>query len=202
VGFRDVDLGAEAGCDAMLKSLGKNFAKNDLLRAADLLHQRKIPITWYLLVGAPGETAETLKETFDTINRAASRWDLINIGVGIRIYDGAPIAAQVKHDNPACTEDNFLRPVHYTPEALSLHEVKAITKQTALRCPNYFMYDEDETTPLFVLMIGNALLKAFAPRQPIWRLHIILRYLEKFIGVNWLKRLTFRRENLVRAVTS
>lgn len=199
VGFRDVDLGAEAGCNAILKSFGKNFNKDALLRAGKILHERGIPIIWYLLVGAPEETAETLKETFDTINRAASKWDMVNVGVGIRVYNGAPIANRMERENPGCTVDNFLRPVHYSPSALSLDAVKTITKQTALRHPNYYMYDEDETTPSVVLMIGTALLKVFAPRQPIWRLHILLRHIERFFGINWLKRLFFEHKKRVSA---
>ena len=195
VGFRDVDLGAEAGCDAMLRSLGKNFRKKDILQAGKILHERGIPITWYLLVGAPGETEQTLKETFETINSAASNWDLINVGVGIRVYNGAPIAKHMLRENPFCTKDNFLHPVYYSPQALSLEEVKTITKRTALRHSNYFMYDEDENTPSMVLMVGTALLRLFAPKQPIWKLHILLRSVQKMIGVNWFKSILFERKN-------
>jgi len=183
VGFRDVDLGAEAGCDAMLRSLGKNFNKDDILRAGEILHERGIPITWYLLVGAPGETEQTLIETFETINHAASKWDLINIGIGIRVYNGAPIAKRLQRENPSCTKDNFLKPVHYSPEAISLDAIKALTKRIALEFPNYFMYDENENTPPVVLIIGTALLKLFAPKQPIWRLYICLRTLRKMLGI-------------------
>lgn len=194
-GFRDVDLGVESGCDVTLKGLGKSFTKQDILRAGKLLDERKIPVTWYLLVGAPGETSETLQETFDTINKAAARWDLINIGVGIRVYKGAPIAEEMKVMEPDCTNDNFLHPVHFNPKALSLERVKFITKETALRHPNYFMYDEDEKTPPFVLMIGASLLKLFAPRQPIWRLHIILRKIQNLFGIAFLKRTLFELRN-------
>ena len=128
-GFRDVDLGVESGCDITLKGLGKNFTKKDILKAGKLLNDRGIPVTWYLLVGAPGETRETLKETFETINKAASKWDLINIGVGVRVYNGAPMADQMRIKEPGCTHDNFLKPVHYSPDALSLEEVKGLTKR-------------------------------------------------------------------------
>jgi radical SAM superfamily enzyme YgiQ (UPF0313 family) len=190
-GFRDVDLGVESGCDTTLKSLRKNFSKKNILRAGKLLRERNIPATWYLLVGAPKETRETLEETFNTVNKAASRWDLINIGVGIRVYNGAPIAEQMKRENPNCTVDNFLQPVHFNPEALSLEDVKVITKKTALRHANYFMYDEDEDTPVFLLMIAASLLKLFAPRQPIWRLHILLRKIQNFLGISYLKKVVF-----------
>ena len=193
VGFRDVDLGVEAGCNAMLKSLEKNFNKDDILRAGKILHEKGIPITWYLLLGAPGETKKTLAETFETINSAASKWDLINIGVGIRIYNGAPIAKLAQRENPSCTKDNFLHPVPYSPKNLNLDAVKNITKRTALRYPNYFMFDEDENTPLIVLMIGAIFLRIFAPRQPIWKIYIFLRNIEKILGISLIKRIIYEK---------
>ncbi len=198
-GFRDVDLGAESGCDVTLMTLGKNFRKGDLLKAGRLLSARRIPVTWYLLVGAPGETPSTLHETFETVNRAASPWDLINIGVGVRIYKGAPIATELKQLN---ITDNFLRPVSYIPSGMSLEEIKIMTKNMSLRHANYFMYDEDEDTPPFVLMIGALLLKYFASRQPLWRLHIMLRKIQNISGIGFAKRLLFecRHRELLRRV--
>jgi len=191
-GFRDVDLGAEAGCDEMLKSLGKHYTKKDVINAGKLLQKKGIPVTWYLLVGAPGETEETLLETFNTINQAAGKWDLINIGVGLRVYKGSPIAIEMKNNDPSCTSDEFLKPVAFIPEALSLEQVKKITKQFALKNPNYFMYDEDETTPLFVLRLGTLILKTFAPNQPVWRLHILIRLIQKYTGISLVRRLLYR----------
>ncbi|WP_289020891.1 radical SAM protein [Desulfobacter postgatei] len=188
-GFRDVDLGAESGSDTTLKGLGKNFTKADVIRAGRLLQAKNIPVTWYLLVGAPGETAETLRETFETINQAASKWDLINIGVGVRVYKGAPMADQMIAENPMCTPDNFFKPVNFEPEAISLEKIKKLTKLEALNHPNYYMYDEDENTPSSVLAIGVFLLKLFSPKQPVWRLHILIRLLQKYTGILWLKKI-------------
>ncbi len=96
---------------------------------------------------------------------------------------------------PGCADDNFLKPVHYSPDALSLDEVKVLTKKMASSHANYFMYDEDEDTPPFVLMIGASLLKVFAPRQPIWRLHILIRKIQNFLGIGFLKRILFNYRN-------
>jgi radical SAM superfamily enzyme YgiQ (UPF0313 family) len=194
-GFIDVDLGVDSGSDAMLKSLGKNFTKSEILRAGDLLRKKNIPVTWYLLVGGHGETQETLYETFDTLDRAASRWDLVNFGVGVRVYDGSPLADKMRSNNEQCCRDNFLHPVHIEPEALSLESVKLITKKAALSRTNYFMYDEDETTPAFIMVIGTFLLRLFAPRQPIWRLFILMRLAQKYTGVAFLRKLIFEWRN-------
>jgi hypothetical protein len=194
-GFKEVDLGAEAGCDAALRSLGKNFRKESLLRAGRLLRDRGIPVTWYLLVGAPVETRDSLAETFATINRAAAPWDLVNVGVGIRAYRGSTVAENMKAAGAVAADEGFLRPVAVEPEDLSLAEVKTLTKREALRRANYFMYDEDEKTPLVLTVLVTWLLRVFRSRQPVWRAFILLRKVQMWTGLNALKRLAFERRN-------
>ena len=183
VGFQEVDLGAESCCDATLKTLGKGFRKQDVLRAGRLLRQAKIPISWFLLVGAPGETEETLHETFESIAWAASSWDLIIIGVGIRIYRGAPIAEHLRLHDPTCTEDEFLHPVYYEPDTLDLERIKRLTKDAYHRYPNFLMYDEKSQYPAVVITAFHILLKLFAPKQPIWRVYILVRKVLRIFGV-------------------
>jgi len=192
-GFRDVDLGAEAASDITLKGLGKNYSKADVIRAGRLLRRRGIPTTWYLLVGAPGETRETLRETFDTVNSVASPLDLINVGVGLRVYNGAPVSATLLKKNQNHISDNFFQPTHFEPTEISLEEVKAITKLEALRHPNYFLYDEDENTPPILTAVAATLLRLLAPRQPLWRLHVILRVIQHRLGLAAVRRLFHRR---------
>jgi radical SAM superfamily enzyme YgiQ (UPF0313 family) len=102
-------LGVESGSDVTLRGLGKNYGKEAVLKAGKLLREAGIPATWYLLLGAPGETPATLAETFATVNQAASPWDLVNIAVGLRVYQGAPLAEELRR-NGAPAVDDFLRP--------------------------------------------------------------------------------------------
>lgn len=191
VGFQDVDLGAESGCNKTLLTLGKNYGKKDVIRAGRLLRDRKIPTSWFLLVGAPGETMETLNETFHTVSSEAASWDLVTIGVGIRIYKGSPLAEQMKLDNSVDLDDNFLHPVHYKPDCLSLDTIKIITKYAFLRHPNFLMYDENSQYPALLVKTATVLVKIFAPNQPIWRCYIMIRKLLQFSGYNLIARLIF-----------
>jgi Radical SAM superfamily/B12 binding domain len=194
-GFQDVDLGAEAGCDEMLTALGKNFTTADILRAGRLLRERQIPVTWYLLLGAPGETIETVNRTLDTITKAASPWDLINIAVGIRVYNGSPIADRLLDSHPGITRDNFLQPVSL-PEGtgIGLNQLKKIVKLRSFKNDNFFMYDEDERTPELLMQLGIFLLNLFAPRQPIWRLFIIIRKIQSLLGIRRVQEMWYLKK--------
>jgi radical SAM superfamily enzyme YgiQ (UPF0313 family) len=184
VGFQDVDLGAESGCDQTLLGLGKNFRQQDVLKAGKLLNQANIPTSWYLLLGAPGETENTLNETLESIGKAASPWDLVVIGIGIRVYKGAPIAKALQLKNREEISDNFLHPVLFEPKALDIETIKAITKRAYHRYPNFLLYSTNSQYPEVILKVTGAILKWFFPRQPMWRVYILVRKILRALGVD------------------
>ena len=193
----------EAASSRTLKGLGKNYTVSQIRRAVSLLHEYRIPITWYLLVGGPGETEEALHQTYTFVKENASKWDLVNIGVGVRLYNGAPV---IEGRNPD-EANRYLFPVSYDPKEISLERVKQLTKEEALRQSNFFMYDEDENTPLFLLKAGNWFFSSFfSPPQPVWRLFIVKRICEKALGINrikqalysWRTRRSCRNKNIIR----
>ncbi len=192
-GFKDIYLGAEAGCDTMLKSLGKNFTKKDILKAGNLFHQKGIHINWILLVGAPGENEDTIQKTFDTIEQIALRGDLVTIGVGIRVYKGAPIANIAMSENSHCTQDNFLQPIPYPPQALSLDAIRNIIEEYVLRHPNYLMYNalaKKDNSRLsryirkLTFGLAHILHIKFAPHQAHWYSYILYRRIRSIVGVH------------------
>ncbi|MCK4763823.1 MAG: radical SAM protein [Candidatus Aminicenantes bacterium] len=186
--LKEIQMGAESGNDNILKNLGKNYTKEDIIRSGKLLQEAGIPAIWYLMLGAPGESEETLKETFETINLAASPWDLVLVVTAIRIYKDSELSRQVLEDHPGCTDDNFFRPVFYTPKDISLDAVRIISKKYALRNPNYLIPDEMQEIPRPALKFLTAVMKTFAPKHPWWRFIITVNKIQKFLGIFFLKR--------------
>lgn len=197
VGFEDVDLGAESCCDATLKSLGKNFTKKDVIQAARLLQKKKIPTSWFLLLGAPSETLETVRETLDTVSEVASKWDLIVVGIGLRIYNNAPIVERAKLENPHCTSDNFLRPISFNPPKIDLDTIKVVTKLAAFKNPSIYMYDENLHLPARFLAVVNTLVQWIVPGQPLWRMTILDRMVRKYCGITAIERFFYKREHKI-----
>ena len=200
-GFVEACLGIEAGCDPMLRSLGKNFTVDDIRQARQTLRGAGIPVMWFLLIGAPGETRETIAETFRTVDRVAGAFDLVNIGIGIRVYKGAPIA-DLWLEEHAGVQENFLKPLAYAPQGLGINEIMDLVVTAAGTRPRYFMYGAGAHIPLPVRLIVRALF----PRQPIWRIYILTRTLAKGTGLlhafallNYLMRKAMRRQASVDA---
>jgi radical SAM superfamily enzyme YgiQ (UPF0313 family) len=187
-GFNEVDIGAESACDEVLQSLSKNFTRADIINTAHLLHKKNIPATWFIMLGAPVETRETVIETLNTIGRIASKWDLVFVSTGVRVYNGAPLANKMMKHDSHCTADNFLHPVKIEPAKISLANIHKIAKHFSFRFPNFYLYEKEHITPGWLLVIGNSLLKVFQSRQPVWRILIFLRRMEWALGIGLAKR--------------
>ena len=190
-GFNEVDIGAESICDSILESLAKDFKHEDVIKTANLLKKKNIPATWFIMLGALAETRETVLETLNSICRVASKWDLVFVSTGIRVYNGAPIADEIKSHNVPCTPDNFLRPVKIEPEKICLEDIHSIAKRFSYRFPNLYFYEIEHITPGWLLITGNYLLRVFHSRQPVWRLLILLRRIERGLGIGLVKRIIF-----------
>jgi hypothetical protein len=115
----------------------------------------------------------------------------VNIGVGLRVYNGAPLAEELRKNGAKEAKGNFFQPMAWKPEALTTEDVKLLTKREALKRTNYFMYDEDEKIPLAVLWLLTALLRVLSPKRPLWHAFVLLRRAQKAFGVTRLKRFAF-----------
>jgi radical SAM superfamily enzyme YgiQ (UPF0313 family) len=187
-GFNEVDIGAESVCDEILAGLGKDFKRSDVLKTSDLVKRKNIPVTWFIMLGSLSETRETVLETLNTIGKIASKWDLVFISTGIRVYNGAPIADEIMKNNTHCTSDNFLHPVKIQPVKISLEDIHSITREYSFRFPNFYFYEKEHIIPGWLLITGNNILKLFRSRQPVWRLLILLKRIERILGIALVKR--------------
>jgi radical SAM superfamily enzyme YgiQ (UPF0313 family) len=91
IGFRSVILTAESASDAMLASYQKNYRRDRLHEAVDLLRRHDITGLWVFLIGGPGETAQTVEETLSFIRERIAPPQAVYITSGIRVYPGSPI---------------------------------------------------------------------------------------------------------------
>ena len=190
-GFNEVDIGAESACDSILDSLSKNFKRSGVISTANLLKKKKIPVTWFIMLGAPAETRETVLETLYTMGRLASKWDLVFVSTGVRVYNRSPLADEILKHDIYCTNDNFLHPVKIEPEKISLSDIHIIAKRFSFRYPNFYFYEKEHIIPGPILRIGNLLLNLLHSRQPVWRLLLLLKWIEWIMGISLVKRVVF-----------
>ncbi len=116
-----INFGADSGDDEMLTRLGRDFSCNQTLEAVRLCREFGLAVMLDLLIGAPGETRETARQTIEFAKAAEP--SCAGISLGVRIYPGTTLAHIIAAqgpmaDNPAIyghAEDNadMLAPVFY-----------------------------------------------------------------------------------------
>mgnify|MGYP001110584708 CR=1 FL=1 len=116
-GCRHVSLGFESGSPSMLSALNKRFSLEDVRQAADHLARAGIKRAGFLLLGGPGETQDTVRQSLDFAD--SLELDALKITVGIRIYPGTLLARQAVESGCVSQGDSLLAPSFYLEEGLA-----------------------------------------------------------------------------------
>jgi radical SAM superfamily enzyme YgiQ (UPF0313 family) len=88
-----INFGADNGDAAMLERLGRGFTPCDIVNATRWSKEAGLAVMLDLLLGSPGETAESLTQTIELIKRADP--DRAGVSVGVRLYPGTELARRL-----------------------------------------------------------------------------------------------------------
>jgi radical SAM superfamily enzyme YgiQ (UPF0313 family) len=111
-GMSRADVGARmTGSDAMLRAYGVRFGKEDIARATDLFKAKGVPTYWFLGFGAPGESRETIEETFAFIDQV--RPDSVGMFSRTRVYRWSPLGERCVREGLVGPGDDLLEPFYY-----------------------------------------------------------------------------------------
>ena len=125
-GCRGINFGVDSGSDRMLRSLGRDFSVEDLSHTAYLCHRQGLVFMYDLLLGGPGETKETLRQTIELMKELSP--SRIGATLGVRIFPGTGLASMVRAMGPLYQNPNlqgnvsgneqFFAPIFYLSSAL------------------------------------------------------------------------------------
>jgi radical SAM superfamily enzyme YgiQ (UPF0313 family) len=110
-GCVEVSLGMESGSDTILKMMNKQYHTIDVRHASELLEKGGIRRMGFLLLGGPGETRQTVLESFEFIDSLAL--EMVKVTIGIRIYPDTELALYAKRVGKISSEENLLFPKFY-----------------------------------------------------------------------------------------
>jgi radical SAM superfamily enzyme YgiQ (UPF0313 family) len=121
-----INFTGDSACLSMLNTYKKSHVKEDMASAVGLCRQNGIKVMIDLLLGGPGETAETVSQTIDYIKQINP--DCSGAPVGIRIHPGTAIADLATKEGPLEKNPNirrkysgpvdFFKPTFYIASAL------------------------------------------------------------------------------------
>ncbi len=115
-GCAGVALGFESGSPQVLKAMNKRFGPEDVRQCASALGQQGISRAGFLLLGGPGETRETVQESFDFAD--SLQLDLMKITPGIRVYPWTELARKAREIGMIPADTNLLYPAFYLQPGL------------------------------------------------------------------------------------
>ncbi|HEY6874503.1 MAG TPA: lipid biosynthesis B12-binding/radical SAM protein [Geobacteraceae bacterium] len=158
-----VEFGSESGSPAMLKSLGKSFGVDQVRGASRLCREHGVDFAHYILFGGPGESDETVRETFALMDEVAPT--AVIAMTGVRIYPGTSLYRQAVAEGVITPETPLLEPVFYISPLLGERLGPLVTEE-ALKRLNWVV-------PGLEINMSDAMLEAirqFKVRGPLWKL--------------------------------
>jgi radical SAM superfamily enzyme YgiQ (UPF0313 family) len=166
-GCAGINFGVDSGVDEMLRRLGRHFNTADLARAARSCRQHDIACMFDLLLGGPGETRDTVRQTLDFVRRI--ELDCIGLALGLRVYEGTSMAAQVRAEGDPVTNPNlfgakqdnpdFLKPVFYFAPDLGV-DLRAYVRELVAGDHRFFLPAESDTNSSYNYNDNTVLVRA------------------------------------------
>lgn len=92
-GCAGVNFGVDSLCDEQLRRLGRTYSSADICGLVELLHREKVNYMFDLLVGGPGETRDTVRESLEEARKIGVA--LAGIAAGVRVYSGTRLAGLI-----------------------------------------------------------------------------------------------------------
>lgn len=168
-----INFGADSGNDEMLAALGRGFSPEHVLEAAQSCRQHGLAVMLDLLIGAPGETPDTARQTIEMAKAAEP--SCVGISLGVRLYAGTKVAQAIAAEGPlaqnpgvsgqVADNEDLLAPVFYISPALgTMEEASAFMSGVIAGDERFFFggsgddrdYDYDDNTVLVEAIAAGA----------------------------------------------
>ncbi len=157
------EFGTDSGSPVMLKNLGKSFGVEEIRSVSMLCREHGVDFAHYILFGGPGETEQTVMESFALMDELAP---VAVIGMtGIRIYPGTPLHRRALEEGVITAATDLLDPVFYISPAVGENLCSLVTEQ-AMQRKNWVL-------PGLEINMSDTMLSAirhFTVRGPLWKL--------------------------------
>jgi radical SAM superfamily enzyme YgiQ (UPF0313 family) len=167
-GCTGVEFGSDSGSPPVLARLGKNFSPEDIRRATFFAREAGLEVCHSLSLGAPGETEETLEETFRLMEEISPT--AVIAMVGLRIFPGTGLARQAEAEGLLPPATDFLDPLFYLAPAVKDRVLEIARRRAALH-PNWIL----PGLSINVSLRLQSKLRKIGVKGPLWEHMKIMR---------------------------
>lgn len=176
-GFVQIDCTPDSASPKMIANYGKNFTYDQLVRSAEILRQNNLPVMWFFILGGPGETAETLHETFDFIENNIYDLDLVSLFEGLRIYPDTPLYTLALNEGYVNSDQSLLKPLFYNSKMTGNGMLADILTERKKTHANWITAAESRPSPDLIKQ-ATALRALNMTDEPMFRSLLKVKWLE------------------------
>jgi radical SAM superfamily enzyme YgiQ (UPF0313 family) len=116
-GFTAIAASVESASDEVLNALQKGYTSRDVVETIRAARMTGMARMWVFILGGPGETERTAKETLDFIGRYIGDRDFAMVTCGLRIYPGTELEQIARRQGVLDGSEDLLMPAFYfSPE--------------------------------------------------------------------------------------
>jgi radical SAM superfamily enzyme YgiQ (UPF0313 family) len=115
-GCRFISIGNESGVAVMLRNLKKGFTLKNIEKTAGLARDYGMRYGCFLLLGGPGETPDTVKQSIEFVEALSP--DRVTVKAGIRIYPGTKLEELALSEGLIRPDQELLHPAFYLSQAV------------------------------------------------------------------------------------
>jgi len=167
-GCTGVEFGTDSGSPQVLAKLGKHFTPDEIRQATRFAREAGLEVCHSLSLGAPGETEETMEETFRLMEEISPT--AVVAMVGLRIFPGTGLARQAEAEGLLDPATDFLDPVFYLAPAVKDRVVET-ARRWAARHPNWIL----PGLSINVSLRLQSKLRRIGVKGPLWEHMKIMR---------------------------
>lgn len=133
-GFTQIDCTPDSAAQLIIKAYRKNFSKEKLIKCAQIIQKYDMPTMWFFMLGGPGETEQTILETFDFIDSYICEEDMVHITEGIRILPNTELYEIAIKEGIISKEMNVINPMFYVSPSIGKSKLtKLIEREISKR---------------------------------------------------------------------
>ncbi|MFH2057520.1 MAG: lipid biosynthesis B12-binding/radical SAM protein [Pseudomonadota bacterium] len=122
-GLYAMEIGSDAACDTTLKGINKSFDFDTILALNEGCLKQDIVCAHFFMFGGPGETYETVKESFNNIEKL--KGCVVFAFSGIRILPGTQLQNIAIEQNIISKENTLLKPCYYISPHVEKEKMEA-----------------------------------------------------------------------------
>ena len=128
-GLTHAEFGTESFSPTMLRRYRKPFTVEHALAAHAEAKACGLHVAHYIMLGGPGETADTVKETLDRCDAITDA--ALFFFCGARIYPSTELHTIALQEGQITSEDELIEPRFYVPAGISLERMSAMVTERA-----------------------------------------------------------------------